>query len=366
MRLEISINGQRPEQFPLDSSALIIGSSESCDIRLQVSGISRKHLQVIKEEDKYFVIDQGSTNGSYINEERLTPGRRVEFNTFFPIRLGANVVISLVNDDRSNIYNRNSIMNKPRPVAAVEEKKLKEEFPGTKTDLQVMKKESAIKKKSPVQTKKKQDDSLRMFFTFIFMILILFAAYYFTQQQENAEEDEFVEPNNETQVTPSQQAAPVQQQVLVAEADLVNKEDFNRFVNDIKCTTDLEKYLCDTIPGLQGHPVWGVIQVGMKVNILISQEAYLKRIQEKMADKKLDEKQMQKLVFVEFLKDLPELNYGLLKDVKINIAFYDNEESKQVLFVMALLPQGLQNLKNLSLRQKSFQASSIDSFARTY
>src|SRR5690606_19797388 len=103
MRLEILVGSDDPIIYPINSAKMTLGSAETCDVIISAEGISRRHLTVIAEDDQYFVIDQGSTNGSFINEERLVPGRRVEFTSFFPVRLGDNTLLSLISDDENEL-----------------------------------------------------------------------------------------------------------------------------------------------------------------------------------------------------------------------------------------------------------------------
>jgi pSer/pThr/pTyr-binding forkhead associated (FHA) protein len=102
MRLEISIEHEKNRIYPLNklkNSVLTIGSHHDCDIQLSVEGVSRRHIQIITQGEEFFALDLGSTNGSYINEERLMPGQKVPFTSFFPIRLGAFVLLTLLSDE---------------------------------------------------------------------------------------------------------------------------------------------------------------------------------------------------------------------------------------------------------------------------
>lgn len=101
MKLEISVEGQEPLIHKIKSQNTLFGSGSECDVVLQADGISRKHAIIHAEDDKYYVIDQGSTNGSFINEERLTPGSKALFTSFFPVKLGFHVTITLMDDDEA-------------------------------------------------------------------------------------------------------------------------------------------------------------------------------------------------------------------------------------------------------------------------
>jgi transcriptional regulator with GAF, ATPase, and Fis domain len=55
-----------------------IGKLEDNDIMLQDSRVSRNHAIIVKEAGKYYVYDNGSTNGTYLNNKRLPPKIRRE------------------------------------------------------------------------------------------------------------------------------------------------------------------------------------------------------------------------------------------------------------------------------------------------
>ncbi len=49
----------------------IIGRSVDADIRLEDTGVSRRHLEIRRVGSSVLAVDLGSTNGSYVNGERL-------------------------------------------------------------------------------------------------------------------------------------------------------------------------------------------------------------------------------------------------------------------------------------------------------
>ena len=64
MRIEILVDNGEPKIYPLDRPKIVVGSHESCDIVIDNTGISRKHLVIVVRDEKYFVADQGSMNNS--------------------------------------------------------------------------------------------------------------------------------------------------------------------------------------------------------------------------------------------------------------------------------------------------------------
>ena len=52
-----------------------IGKMEGVtDYQICNNAVSRKHADILKEQGRYFIIDLGSTNGTYLNEKRIQPG----------------------------------------------------------------------------------------------------------------------------------------------------------------------------------------------------------------------------------------------------------------------------------------------------
>jgi serine phosphatase RsbU (regulator of sigma subunit) len=65
----------------------VLGRSESADIRLDHSSVSRQHCRFWSEENHCFVEDCGSTNGTYVNglkvaREKLAPGDTIVVGRF--------------------------------------------------------------------------------------------------------------------------------------------------------------------------------------------------------------------------------------------------------------------------------------------
>jgi pSer/pThr/pTyr-binding forkhead associated (FHA) protein len=58
-------------RFLLDVDVTVAGRHEDADILLDDSTVSRKHVEFIKREEKFFVRDIGSLNGTYVNKQRI-------------------------------------------------------------------------------------------------------------------------------------------------------------------------------------------------------------------------------------------------------------------------------------------------------
>jgi len=58
--------------FPVEGDALTIGREANNAIAINDAEVSRKHAQLVLQGGKYVITDLGSTNGTFVNGQRLT------------------------------------------------------------------------------------------------------------------------------------------------------------------------------------------------------------------------------------------------------------------------------------------------------
>ncbi|HOA74691.1 MAG TPA: FHA domain-containing protein [Phycisphaerae bacterium] len=64
-------DGTRKE-FPVQPGKTLIGRKEDCDLRIPVGEVSRQHALMMVEDDTVTLRDLGSSNGTYVNNKRIT------------------------------------------------------------------------------------------------------------------------------------------------------------------------------------------------------------------------------------------------------------------------------------------------------
>jgi pSer/pThr/pTyr-binding forkhead associated (FHA) protein len=77
--------------YPILKNELTIGRDINNEIVINDSEISRRHCRLVMSGDSYLIEDLGSTNGTWINEQRLTGSHQLVHGE--SIRLGDNVVL---------------------------------------------------------------------------------------------------------------------------------------------------------------------------------------------------------------------------------------------------------------------------------
>jgi pSer/pThr/pTyr-binding forkhead associated (FHA) protein len=64
-------SGQRKD-FPVINPVTVIGRGENCDLRVPLLSVSRRHCEVRVQGQAIKVRDLASSNGTYVNNSRLT------------------------------------------------------------------------------------------------------------------------------------------------------------------------------------------------------------------------------------------------------------------------------------------------------
>ena len=372
MRIEILVDNEEPQIFILNKQKLVIGSHESCEVVLMADGISRKHITIVNENDNYFVIDQGSTNGSYINEERLIPGRMTEFTSFFPLRLGDKVLVTLLSDSDADWLGYSGDENTQKQYGYSDSDE------GTRAislkDLQSVKTEKLVKRRQVSVVKRnslakgrplpKVKDKTRMLWAQLFGIGIIAVAVYFNVYETVPEESGSPPINNVVQI--EKKNAPRTNFSYVGQSDLTPKEKFDELKSGMVCSTDLEKYLCQKFPADVGN----VVQVGTMVHIFVDGSVYFQKARDLIpaysplpdegVDIKIEQKYREDLKFMTAAIFLAEkvpkdLNYELLRGLKLTfiISFRRNDLTIEVI-ALPILPESLEKLMKI-LEPKHFE-----------
>ncbi len=77
-----------PPELTLDAPRIVIGRSEGCEVRLPDPSVSHRHASIRQRGSDYILLDEDSTNGTYVGSVRLSPGAPRMLRTGELIRVG--------------------------------------------------------------------------------------------------------------------------------------------------------------------------------------------------------------------------------------------------------------------------------------
>lgn len=87
MLLIVEAPGVGRRELPLSRGVLTIGRGADCDLMLADPQASRHHAELRHMGDRWFVVDVGSTNGTLVDGQRLTPQQA------WPLQPGQSIAI---------------------------------------------------------------------------------------------------------------------------------------------------------------------------------------------------------------------------------------------------------------------------------
>ena len=83
------------EVYDLGNESIVIGRDPSCDFELDDDSVSRRHASLEQVAGEYVLTDRGSTNGTYVNDERI---EQRKLRTCDRLRFGNQIVKFLSTD----------------------------------------------------------------------------------------------------------------------------------------------------------------------------------------------------------------------------------------------------------------------------
>lgn len=355
MKLHIQIGADGPTIFPIKQKKLQIGSSEASDIHLPSSaGISRKHLTLTVEGDKIFICDMGSTNGTFINEERLQPGTKEEFTSFFPAKLGDSVWISLITDDNTSSFAMPVYGPKKEDKSNTKTMTLSEVNKTATKTKNLMAEKEALKKTAarPIsigpQKGKGPSDSSRMYFTLTIVIGLIGFVIFYHFYLPPPEGDGALKAQDVSKASPPAQKVPENRPKvsLVPEDKTPTLEQITKAFVDFKCTTPLEKKLCNLVPDTSSPG--GVLEDLNHVLILVPEEKWYAEtfVLNPRMPRAIPFTPEKRTIYLSlfFLKSIPAFDWNAIEKNIFFVFYRSKDNTNYVSSVIGIVPQELTNM----------------------
>lgn len=88
------------QRYEIKGNKCVIGRSKNTDLQIDRDGMSRKHLEVEWDGKEFYVTDLNSTNGVYVNSERIPAGARTLYKNFLPLEIADKITIFVYSDEQ--------------------------------------------------------------------------------------------------------------------------------------------------------------------------------------------------------------------------------------------------------------------------
>ncbi len=113
------------QELPIRRDRVVIGRETDCDVRVPAAGISRHHCELVQDDDGLLIRDLGSSNGTWVNQERiederLSAGDLISFGSFvFVVRIdGAPAEIEAEHCFEDGLPETDQVIEPPRVAQA--------------------------------------------------------------------------------------------------------------------------------------------------------------------------------------------------------------------------------------------------------
>lgn len=291
MRLEVIADNRGAVIYVLNRPEIYIGSTETNDIVIPAQEVSKKHLKlIITEDEKCFVIDQGSTNGTFINDERIVPGRREEFKINSSIRLGDQVLLTLLGKDKGDIPElplREQFVEEKKIAIASEDKtrviSLKT-LQKTKTEKvrkkRLKKLEKDISKKKQVKKDKATLNKAMMSSVVVFGLAFGAMKLWDLGKKRKARRT-IIAQMKETQLVIDDTIESIEEGVAdnqIDQASLISHEEILKHASDVSCSLPEENFFCKRMP-LGEKKKNGAVNINDQIVIYLDQDEWIEKAQ---------------------------------------------------------------------------------------
>jgi DNA-binding winged helix-turn-helix (wHTH) protein len=91
-RLEIILGPHQGHSVPIEKTPWLVGRDESCDYTVESERLSRQHARIVSKDGRWFLINLKSTNGTYLNGNKLQDDDERALTDDYEIQLGKIII----------------------------------------------------------------------------------------------------------------------------------------------------------------------------------------------------------------------------------------------------------------------------------
>jgi hypothetical protein len=229
MQIEVLQNDLPLKKITNPKNTLILGRSAKADIFVDIDGLSRNHMQIEQIGDEIFVTDLNSTNGVYINNERIPAGEKVKYLSILPLQIGS-LNISIKTDDQISSEKSQELASSSQSLSSLSSMNTRSMSTSSRPNRDNDKTE--VTKRIKKGEKKKSSLS-----NVIVAILLLGGGYYYYLTSQNEQADP---PTDESEL----KTKKLEGKEITKKFRLVDFQDLNSFSKKALCSSTQLTALC--------------------------------------------------------------------------------------------------------------------------
>lgn len=98
LKILLKLKDTELKTFEMDKSVVTIGRNDNNDIYINNLGVSKKHARIVKKQGMYVIEDLNSTNGTFLNNEKIT---KADLTGNDVVTIGKYTLLVLSSDGRN-------------------------------------------------------------------------------------------------------------------------------------------------------------------------------------------------------------------------------------------------------------------------
>jgi pSer/pThr/pTyr-binding forkhead associated (FHA) protein len=329
MYIKIEVEFLDTAIYKINTEKFCIGAADTNHIILKLPSISKKHVTISIIEGKWFVTDLGSTNGTYIGDQKIAKNKRIGFLPDEAVRMGDAIYFTII--EHADVF-----VELPAPLMVeTEEDVPKSDHDKTQvislTALEKARLHAARKKKKLLLEKKAEGQKRKLadkeiiskVLSAIFIILLTgwVANKIWISQMKKVDKESIVK-KMQSKFSGDLEIEADLEGLRIPRKALESRGKISKYLLAPKCTQDQTKDICELSPMFKMRNNGVIFQVPNTYFFFLEEKNYLNLIQPLLsAEDKPGHKAFCKFSFLNFFKDYIS-GLELDEDAKIYVAFY--------------------------------------------
>jgi len=132
--LEVYFNGVLKHSLPVQNNVISIGRASNNDVVINNMGVSSQHAIISKKNDLFYIEDLNSTNGTFVNSQKITSQQRVNLQD--TIIIGKHTIKFSEWGQSQNSAAANPVMDAPDATIMMRKNDVTKNSPTTEIDAQ--------------------------------------------------------------------------------------------------------------------------------------------------------------------------------------------------------------------------------------